>query len=83
MKPKRVSIRGERWTIHPTPPPDEKARGLCVFKTGRIYFTPNADAASTLIHEVLHAALPDLDEDAVLGTEQAIARALRKFGFIE
>jgi ribulose-5-phosphate 4-epimerase/fuculose-1-phosphate aldolase len=50
--------------------------GQCDYDKREIHISPKAPMPDTLIHEVLHAALPDLDEDAILETEEAITKAL-------
>jgi len=61
------------------PPVRGKLDGLCDYATRTIYVNPAAaDQRSTLLHEVLHAALPDLTESAVEQTEEALEMALRK-----
>jgi hypothetical protein len=75
----RVNIRGKRWTVLRKAPPGAKtALGLCVKADQTIYIRPGAEMPGTIIHEVLHAALWDLDEDAVSETEAAIMECLKK-----
>jgi hypothetical protein len=83
MKPQRLRIRGTWWTLKPEKPPTPKVLGLCMYAEREIYFKPNkADSPDTLVHEVLHACFPDLEEEAIVGGEEAVMGALRKFGFI-
>jgi hypothetical protein len=39
------------------------------------------DALDTLIHEMLHAAMPDLDEDAIYETASDVAKVLWDLGY--
>jgi len=75
----RIRIRGVWWTIRrERPPRRERLDGLCDYATRTIYVNPVAvDQRATLLHEVLHAALPDLTEMAVEQTEKALETALR------
>jgi hypothetical protein len=53
---------------------------LCDYDEKIIYIHPNATAGitATLIHEILHACLPDLNEESILECEAAIAEGLKK-----
>jgi hypothetical protein len=77
-KRRRIRIRGAWWTVrYQRPPVKERLDGMCHYATRTIYVNPAAmNQRSTLVHEVLHAALPDLCEDAVEGAEDAIETAL-------
>jgi hypothetical protein len=55
-----------------------KLDGLCDYRCRTIYVNPAAvDQRATLMHEVLHAAMPDMTELAVEQTEEALETALR------
>jgi hypothetical protein len=76
-KVRKVRIRGKTWRILvKTPPVKEKIEGLCVYDERTIYLRPGTDLPATLIHEVLHACYPDLDEDSIVEGEEAIVNAI-------
>lgn len=82
-KPVRTKIRGHWWTIKTARPPDENPiEGLCIFDERLIYLKPGTDLPATLIHEVLHASLPDNDENSIECAERAVMEALKKFGLL-
>jgi hypothetical protein len=58
------------------PPVKEKIEGLCDYGTRTIYLRPGTDLPATLIHEVLHACYPDLDEDSIEQGEEALVNAI-------
>lgn len=84
--PMRVTIRGRRWYF-------EIVKSLPDASHGEIdpYDRPDKairiarnqkplDALDTVIHECLHAALPDLCEEAVTESATDIARVLFRLG---
>jgi hypothetical protein len=81
MRARRITIRGKRWTVKGFDgdhPPGEKAKlfGLCDYATRTVWISntqTELDRLDTLIHELMHAALPDLCEDAVAATASVIA----------
>lgn len=76
----KIKIRGRVWTIIFRPVPCEPTLfGICDYDTKTIRVHPDKDPRGTLIHEVLHACLPDLSETAVDETERAITKALEVF----
>lgn len=78
-----LKIRGQRWRIRFVPYLGE-AEGLCEKPSRTIKIAlgkPPQDTMDSIIHEVLHAALWDLDEEAVLTTANAISEALWKLGY--
>jgi len=42
---------------------------------------PEQSELDTVIHEILHAAYPDLEEDAVGQTAEALAKVLWRLGW--
>lgn len=60
-----AKIRGKKWKIAFTHNiPCDDCSGLCDYESNTIYVEPNPDAqaeAAILIHETIHAAIPDLD----------------------
>lgn len=78
-----LKIRGQKWRLRFVPYLGE-AEGVCnkPERTIRIALgKPGHDTMDSIIHEVLHAALWDLDEDAVFTTANAISDALWKLGY--
>ena len=82
----RVELRGKRWSL-------EEVEYLSDGSCGSIdsYDTPRTrilialnqtplDKLDTVIHECLHACVPDLDEDAVTETATDIAKVLHRMG---
>jgi hypothetical protein len=83
IKSTRVRIRNRWWGVKVARPPIKgNADGLCDFEAKQIYIKPGAELPSTLIHEVLHACYPDLDEDAILAGEEAVMNGLKKMGLL-
>ena len=82
----RVDIRGKRWTltvverlpdasygeIDPPNRPNKEIRIACN--------TTPIEQLDTVIHECLHAAVPDLAEDAVSESATDIAKVLHRLG---
>ncbi len=82
----RVKIRGKWWRIveqNPLKLDGKTVRGYCDKAARIIVHDGGADMAFTIIHEVLHACLWDLDEAAVEETEEAIRTALTRTGLID
>ena len=83
MSPKSILCRGIRYKIV-WESPGEDLLGTCDDRSGKspeIWIDPNqsdSQIVDTLIHEILHACLPDLSEDAVTETATVIARAIRR-----
>jgi hypothetical protein len=78
-----LKIRGQKWRIRFVPFLGA-AEGLCDKPARTIKIALGHDEWETMdsiIHEVLHAALWDLDEEAVHTTANAISEALWKLGY--
>jgi hypothetical protein len=82
MTGKRVRIGGQYWRVvlgtHPG-----SCCGQCDYQTRTITVRqslPPLERKATAIHEALHAAYPDLDEDAVMRGEYAVMSVLRACG---
>jgi hypothetical protein len=74
---RKVRIRGKTWRIVvERPPGKEKVEGLCVYDERTIYLRPGTDLPATLIHEVLHACYPDLNELSIMEGEDALLNAI-------
>lgn len=71
-------VRGCRWRLI-WARPHADADGLCVYDDKTIYVDPDLthnDLLETLIHEHLHALLPDLNEDAITVCARDLSRCL-------
>ena len=61
-----VNIRGKAFTVLFKQPPGKNRRGLCDFGPQILYIDPrDPDTMLIALHEALHAAFPDLNEEAV------------------
>ena len=77
LRIRRIRIRGQYWRLVVKRPPGRvKLHGLCDYAARTIYVHPSSDIIATTIHEVLHAALPDLTEQSVSDTEEAVMNAI-------
>ncbi len=77
MKAKKIMVRGVPWKIIIGRPPGNKCDGICDYASRTIYVRKTApDRAATMVHEVLHACFPDVEECAIIDTEEAIVAAL-------
>jgi len=74
----KLPVRGTIYTVR-FRSVASRLRGRADFGPKILWILPGESAETTLIHEVLHAALPDLDESSVLETEAALYLALQKF----
>ena len=73
---RRIKIRGEKWRIVIARPPQNFCDALCCYNERTIYIRPTADLTRCVVHEILHAACPDLSEEAVEELEDAICTGL-------
>ena len=84
MKGDRIArIRGQRWRIRFVPNLGD-AEGICdkpnrIIRIAKGY--PEQNTLDSVIHELIHAALWDLDEEAVAETANSISEALWKLGY--
>lgn len=76
MRGRHLKIRGDKWKIVIGRPPENKCDGLCHYATSTIYIRPSADRIPTIVHEILHACLWDVSEEAIEETEDALVKAL-------
>jgi hypothetical protein len=79
----RVSIRGRYYTLR-FGRPITGAVGHFDPDAKEIVISPRLKGehkADCIVHEILHAALPDLDEEAVNQTASDIARVLWRLGY--
>ena len=78
---KRIKIRGATWKIARERPPSNFCTGLCDYDSRTIYIRPNCpDPIGTVIHELLHANFPDIEEEAIEEAEESIVKALEIIG---
>lgn len=75
----RIKIRRKWWTIRYHKGGNTDAYGECHWDKREITIRKTPESAPTLIHEIIHACQPDLNEDAVLEIEDAIVKALDTF----
>ena len=79
----RINVRGKYWTFKRVRCPDD-LDGFCDWDKRRVVvssrLTRPKDILDTTIHELLHAAIPDLAEDAVEETATCIADVLHRLG---
>lgn len=81
----RFKMRGKYATLEHTDKFDKDALGSCDDKTRRIRIRRGLKGViwlDTAIHELLHLALWDLDEDVVNRTATDMARVLTKLGVV-
>jgi len=83
MKPLRINLRGKRYTVRHCKLPrsvdgefDADAKVLAVNE--RLTHRAHLD---TVVHETLHACLPDAAEEAINETACDIARLLWRLGY--
>ena len=82
----RVEIRGKRWSLEAVEylqdgscgsidPPDAPQKRILIALN-----QTSIDQLDTVLHECLHAAFPDLDEEPITKTSTDIAKILYKLG---
>lgn len=87
IHPQTIKIRRKRWTLFSHEQSGRNTFGECDpidAKKKQISVKPNiigVDAIDTLIHELLHAAMPDLAEDAIYETASDLAKVLWDLGY--
>jgi hypothetical protein len=78
-----ITIRGQKWKLRFVPNLGDDA-GQCDYASRviRVAFGQSQeDELDTIVHEILHAAYPDLDEYAVHDTAKAVSRVLWRLGW--
>ena len=89
-----VPIRGTKWKLILGRPPLNTCEGVCDYNTSTLWIRPDKDRLRfarsrrldhvsdrhIIVHEVLHAALPDIEEEAIDETADAINDALDAWG---
>ena len=84
MKPFTLTIDGRRWRVVEGDPGRNRL-GLCDYESRIVTVRKGGttlERVGVVSHEMIHAALPDMIEDAVLRTERAIVTALHKAGLL-
>jgi hypothetical protein len=79
-----LKVRGSRWKIRWVNNLADNF-GICDYEKKEIRIEKGQQLATeldTVVHEILHAALPDLSEASVYDTANSIAEALVKLGYI-
>jgi hypothetical protein len=70
---KRIPIRGKKWRIRIGRLPINKSDAVCLYDERTILISPSTkDKYAALIHEILHASLPDIEEEVIEEIELAI-----------
>ena len=78
-----IKIRGQRWKLRFVPNLGDKA-GECDYGARVLRIAlgqPQEEELDTVVHEILHAAYPDIEEAAVGETGEAIAKVLWRLGW--
>lgn len=80
-----IKIAGKVWRIHRrVRPGNSHERGNVVYPRRTMYLAPGQtgkELMDTVIHEGLHAAFPDLDEEVVRDRATELTRLLWRLGF--
>lgn len=77
LKPLRIKIRRALWTVKfQKPPGNQDLHGRCFQIQRTIFVLPDKEIRGTLIHELLHAAIPWASESEVCDAERAISEAI-------
>ena len=83
MLPHKVKIRGKKYRVYHTRRLiDKDAHGMCESDRPQIWIDLDQKPGAlheTILHEALHAAIPDLHEQAVTQTAQDISKFLRQY----
>lgn len=80
----RVVIRGVKWIVRQSARKLRDKWGWCDYAAKRIVVCRSARGVQhldTVIHEMLHACLPDTCEDSVHETASVIAGVLWRMGY--
>ncbi len=82
------SFRGKSYRVRfrQFAPHERDATGLCHWKDKLLEIDKrlcDRKLLSTLLHEGLHACLPDLNEDAIGETDESLSKFLWKLGWRE
>lgn len=80
-----IYINGQRWKIQWDAPLRGDCYGLCDYATRTIQLRRGqtvSDLVDTIIHEIVHARWPDLDESAVIDISETISGFLDASGLL-
>ena len=84
MKQLRHNFRGKRYGINFRSPRNKGHIGICDYENKEIKISPKITGVEKLdciIHEALHACMPDLSDDAVNESATCMAKLLWKLGY--
>ena len=85
VRSRSLKIRGTRWKVRWVNNLADNY-GVCDYANKEIRIAKGQEVTTeldTLVHELLHAALPDLDEPAIAETAEALATAIVKLGYVQ
>jgi hypothetical protein len=77
-------FRGKRFKVIFKAPKNRNHIGICDYEAKEIKINPKIDEAEILdciIHEALHACLPDISDDAIDESATSVAKLLWKLGY--
>lgn len=80
-----IYINGQRWKIQWDAPLRKDVYGMCDYGTRTIQLRRGQDVTElvdTIIHEIVHARWPDLDESAVIDISETISGFLDASGLL-
>ena len=86
LRHRKITLRGKRWELAFVPFISEGSFGECddpcrVGKQIRIAENQSeSEMLDTVLHEALHACLPDLAEHAVAETSESLSSLLKSLG---
>jgi hypothetical protein len=81
-KKMRIRLRGKRWRLVFKRLAGDCGR--CRYRDNKLHVSDDVRGRlrlDTLIHEMLHACYPDVDEDSVTETATDMARGLWRLGY--
>ncbi len=81
MKVRRLKIRGKTWRIILGKPPANDCSAYIWHDRRTIWIRPSqsptpSDRIDCIVHEILHACLPDIAEEVIDETEKALLKGL-------
>jgi hypothetical protein len=81
---KHVLIRGKKWKVKIARLPINNSDAVCDYANRTILISPSTkDKRAAMIHEILHACLPDLEELAICEIEFAILGGIKLIAKVE
>lgn len=73
----KLQIRGEKWKVVIGVPPAKMCLSLCDYNSKTIYIRPDSKKQNCMIHEILHACFPDIEEQAIEEVEKALIAGIK------